>query len=277
MSSALQCTAPSPSPPNPPSNQSMERLRICIRRLPSSLSHDDFLAFLNQTLDKEASAILNTTAISYGVGTPSKSKTSAASFSSAVFLSFQSSGHLNRFYSLVNGKAINKEGCIPIIEYAPIQTFPLMPPSLKVKNDILEGTVEEELTQKLPPGKDTASMRAEKMGPEIFQRPRSTQKAFKLDLSRESSSNDPSKHVVLRRQQTATINGGPIAPNVALPNPEYTKAPEQDDIVVRAQQMAEEAKLKYSEASTNVPGQKKKSVSRKPAHANLQTPVRKKT
>ena len=138
----------SPASPHPFSDasqaHSVERLRICMRKLPPSFTQEDFLAFLNQTLGKEAGVLLKSISMYYYYfGGCGKSQASASTLLSAVFISFPSSSDLNHFYSLVSGKAINREGYVPAIEYAPIQSLQPTAAPIRAKRDHIENTIEQ--------------------------------------------------------------------------------------------------------------------------------------
>ena len=123
------------------------------------------------------------------------------------------------------------------------------------------------------------------MGPEILSKSKlPNQRTFKLDLFREglADDGDPSKPMLLRRQQQpqsqiVDLNAGSATSNMMTANSGDISSSKGDDIVLRAQQMAEEAKLRYSETASSVKtaGQKRRNFPRKPSGANVPMQLKK--
>lgn len=124
---------------NPPSssNSHVEKLRICIRKLPSAFTYTDFLYFLKRALGSEMDSLMKLMNIIYNQGYISK-HSSNDSVPSVAFITFLNSKSLNHFCSLVKDKPINDEGYIPSLEYSPIQLC-----TTKTKKDPLEGSIKE--------------------------------------------------------------------------------------------------------------------------------------
>lgn len=120
------------------------------------------------------------------------------------------------------------------------------------------------MSEKLPSGKDTASIRAEKLGPIIEVKPKPKQKPPKLEIlqKKDSSSNASS---ILRRQKASPNALATISSNLSSTNINIETVSTgnilnpiiEEDIVLRAQRMAEEAKLKGPAESLQKASKKK--------------------
>ena len=113
-------------------------LRLCVRNLPPTLTQEELLEYFRKCLGDKYEKFINEVPLYFHEN---------ASFSlkelepTAAFLSFPSIHSMEHFYSSCNGMAINQEGLIPSIEYAPIQRQLNTGSRDELQNTIEQGTL----------------------------------------------------------------------------------------------------------------------------------------